>query len=322
MSTTTLESLKIFCDVARQKSFSRGASLNDVSQSAASQAVLQIEKRLGVRLIDRSKRPLALTPEGHLYYEGCRDLVDRHMALESRVRLYGKSAVSRISVASIYSVVLYNMNHYVKQFTSQFPRDTVRFTYLHPDEVYEKTISEEADLGLISFPRPVRELESVLWRTDAMGLVCPPGHRFTRMDSVTVDHLKGIDFVAFEGSLDIRRHIDRFLRENKVEPNVVMEFDNIEFIKRGIENAGAVSILPIPTVRKEIRNGSLALVSVAGMDLARPIAIVYRRKRALSAPVQGFIDILMEDSNVATVEKPSGNGVQSSEKLISVAEAG
>ena len=59
-----LETLNIFCDVVRHQSFSRGAEANSVSQSAASQAVRQLEKHLGAQLIDRSKRPWVLTPEG------------------------------------------------------------------------------------------------------------------------------------------------------------------------------------------------------------------------------------------------------------------
>src|SRR5437764_2792430 len=81
-----LEALKIFCDVARWASFSRGAAENGVSQSSASQAVHQLELRLGVKLIDRSKRPLVLTPHGKVYYEGCKDLVGRYLEIENRVK--------------------------------------------------------------------------------------------------------------------------------------------------------------------------------------------------------------------------------------------
>ena len=58
------ESLKIFCDVVRWASFSRGAAENGISQSSASQAVHQLEERLGVKLIDRSKRPLVADAAG------------------------------------------------------------------------------------------------------------------------------------------------------------------------------------------------------------------------------------------------------------------
>src|SRR5271170_4376238 len=81
-----LETLKIFCDVVRWASFSRGAMENGISQSSASQAVHHLEERLGLKLIDRSKRPLVLTPPGKVYFDGCRELVDRYFELEKRVK--------------------------------------------------------------------------------------------------------------------------------------------------------------------------------------------------------------------------------------------
>src|SRR6185437_1989301 len=84
-----LETLKIFCDVVRWSSFSRGAEENGNSQSAASQAVHQLETRLGGKLIDCSKRPLVPTAQGKLYYDGCKDLVDRYLDLEDRVKALG-----------------------------------------------------------------------------------------------------------------------------------------------------------------------------------------------------------------------------------------
>jgi DNA-binding transcriptional LysR family regulator len=260
MNLASLESLKIFCDVVREKSFSRGASMNEVSQSAASQAVLQIEKRLGVRLIDRTKRPLALTREGQIYYKECRNLVDRYLAVEARIRTRHDNEISRVNVASIYSVVLYDMNQYVQRFVARHPQYQVRFQYLHPDDVYATVLSGQADLGLVSFPSSRREFEVIVWRNEPMVLVCSPTHRFSALNRVAVEQLNGVDFVAFEPGLAIRRHVDRFLRQHDVEVNAVMAFDNIEFIKRGLETSSTVSILPEPTVRTEANSGSLRVI--------------------------------------------------------------
>jgi DNA-binding transcriptional LysR family regulator len=65
-----IETLRIFCDVVQHQSFSRGANVNEVSQSAATQSVHRVEKHFGVDLVDRSKRPFVLTPEGQACYEG------------------------------------------------------------------------------------------------------------------------------------------------------------------------------------------------------------------------------------------------------------
>ncbi|MGH9659733.1 MAG: helix-turn-helix domain-containing protein, partial [Bryobacteraceae bacterium] len=58
---------KLFRDIAHHKSISRGSVLNGMSQSAASQHLQELEKKLGVTLVDRSTRPLALTEAGELY---------------------------------------------------------------------------------------------------------------------------------------------------------------------------------------------------------------------------------------------------------------
>src|SRR5881628_2260733 len=125
-----LKSLKIFCDVVSRRSFSKAAEEHNISQSGASQVVHQLEKGLGVKLIDRSKRPFTLTPEGDIYYEGCRKLVERYASLDEEV-------AGRVRVASIYSVGLSHMNRYLQEFLSQYPKANVRLEYLHPHRVYE-----------------------------------------------------------------------------------------------------------------------------------------------------------------------------------------
>src|SRR5438034_232475 len=110
------ESLKIFCDVARHRSFSLAAAANEVTQSAASQVVLQLERRLGVQLIDRSTRPLQLTPQGRLYYDGCKGLVEQYLEVEAAVRKLQMKLAATVQVAAIYSVGLGDMSLYVQRF--------------------------------------------------------------------------------------------------------------------------------------------------------------------------------------------------------------
>src|SRR5450631_3650811 len=101
-----LESLKIFCDVIRHRSFSHAAELHEVTQSAVSQIVSQLEKRVSVQLIDRSTRPLQLTPLGLTYYEGCKVLLEKYDELEARVRNALVEISGTVMIAAIYSVSL------------------------------------------------------------------------------------------------------------------------------------------------------------------------------------------------------------------------
>ena len=110
------EALQIFCDVVRHQSFSRGASANAVSQSAASQAIRQLERRLGAQLIDRSKRPWQLTPEGKLFFQGCQEIIERYHELEDAVQRRQHPSGYTVRVASIYSVPLHDLTGYVDRF--------------------------------------------------------------------------------------------------------------------------------------------------------------------------------------------------------------
>src|SRR5438270_6879 len=273
-----LESLKIFCDVVRWASFSRGAAENKISQSSASQAVHQLELRLGVKLIDRSKRPLVLTPHGKVYYEGCKELVGRYLEIESRVKALedDHNVVGTVRVASIYSIGLHHMSQYVRTFGTLYPGASVQLEYLHPTRVVESVCDDAAELGLISYPRKWPELTVTPWREEDMVLAVHPSHRFAGLGSVPVAKLDGETFVGFDADLAIRRAIDRFLRHHDVQVRIALEFDNIENIKRAVEIPAGVTILPEPTLAREVKAGTLAAVHIDGQDpshrLTRPLA--------------------------------------------------
>lgn len=301
-----LEALKIFCDVVRWGSFSRGAHENQISQSSASQAVHQLELRLGVKLIDRSKRPLVLTPHGKVYYEGCKDLVGRYYEIETRVKALedDHKVAGTVRVASIYSVGLHHMSRYAQQFAELYPEANVRLEYLHPTRVVESVNHEGAELGLISYPRKWPELTVIPWRDEEMVLAVHPKHRFAARETVDVGQLDGEKFVNFDPDLSIRRAIDRFLRRHGVQVETVMEFDNIENIKRAVEIPAGVAILPEPTLAQEVRAGTLAAVRFTSHELTRPLAIIHRRSGQLGLTASRFLNLL-------TAEHASGSLVSS-----------
>src|SRR6516164_91976 len=140
-----IESLKVFCDVARCRSFSQAAQLNHLTQSAASQTVLCLEKHLKAQLVDRSVRPLQLTPLGQRFYEGCRALLEQYLELEASVRRGGAEVETTVEVAAIYSVGLGDMGKHVERFKAEQPHARVHIDSLHPDRVYERVADGTAD---------------------------------------------------------------------------------------------------------------------------------------------------------------------------------
>ncbi|MCE9545844.1 MAG: LysR family transcriptional regulator [Planctomycetia bacterium] len=287
-----LKSLKVFCDVVSRRSFSRAADENGISQSGASQVVHHLEEHLGVKLLDRSKRPFLLTSEGEVFYDGCRKLVEKYFTLEDEVRTLHSEVAGRVRVASIYSVGLHLMDRYLQEFLTRYPKANVRLEYLHPHRVYEAIDADQADIGLVSYPKSSRLLKAIPWRDEPMALVCAPQHRFAHRDRLTLEELAGERVVGFDDGLTIRREIDRVLTQHDVEVQVVMEFDNIETIKRAIEINAGVSLLPAPTVLREVEVGTLCAVPLVGNELIRPLGIIHRRGKNLGTTVRRFIEML------------------------------
>jgi DNA-binding transcriptional LysR family regulator len=287
-----LESLKVFCDVARCRSFSQAAQVNGLTQSAASQTVLHMEKHLKVLLIDRSVRPLQLTPLGQRFYEGCRELVARYYELEASLRSAGVEIEATVEVAAIYSVGLGDMGKYVERFRTEYPHARIHIDYLHPDRVHEKVVNGTADFGLVSFPRASRKWDVLPWREEEMVLACAPSHPLAGRSSICPAELAGEKYVAFDKALSIRRQVDKFLREQETTVEVACEFDSIENIKKAVEELSGVALLPEPTLRREVKSGSLVAVPLSGTRLLRPLGIILRRHHRLGASAQRFMEML------------------------------
>jgi DNA-binding transcriptional LysR family regulator len=291
-----LASLKVFCDVVRHRSFSQAAQANDITQSAASQIVSQLEseKNLNVQLIDRSTRPLTLTPLGQTFYEGAKALLEQYRELESSIHNAQAQIAGTVQVAAIYSVGLGDMGQYVSRFQEFEPGSQVHLEYLHPDRVYEKVLDGTADLGLVSFPRPSPKLAVLPWRNEDMVLACSPRHRLAQNLALQLRDLTGQKYIHFDKNLAVRRQIDKFLRDQGVTVEVVHEFDNIENIKQAVVVGAGVALLPEPTLRREVKARTLVAVPLFGCKFSRPFGIIHRRRHKLSHTAQRFIELLRE----------------------------
>jgi len=291
-----IETIRIFCDVVQHQSFSRGAAANEVSQSAATQSVHRMERHFGVQLVDRSKRPFVLTPEGQACYEGFREVLELYDAVEARVRSLRMEITGVVRLAAIYSVGLHDMSRCMQEFMRRYPKAKVRLEYLHPNRVYEAVLNSEVDMGIVSYPVVSPEISVVPLRSERMVVVCHPEHPLAKREAVTAEHLEGEDFVGFDRELSIRKEIDRFLRQRSVTIHVVMEFDNIETIKQAVQIGAGVSILPEPTVRREAEAGSVAVVRLIAPELKRPIGIIHRSRKLFTPTAGKLIELLREAS--------------------------
>ncbi len=289
------ESLKLFRDIAQTRSFSRGATLNGVSQSAASQQVQELEHELGIELLDRSTRPLVVTAAGHLYSEYCRDVLRRREEFHVALDLMKQEVEGTVRVASIYSVGLSEMVQLEQEFGRRRPEARLEVEYLRPEKVYSSVLSDSADLGLVSYPEPSREITVIPWRQEEMVVAASPYHPLAQRGGILAPaDLQGVDFIGFDDDLPISREIDRFLKGQGIEVNVALHFDNIQMIKEAVIHRVGVSIMPARIMNDEIAQGRLVAIPIAAPELYRPLGIIHRKKKRFYPVAQAFLELLCE----------------------------
>jgi LysR family transcriptional regulator, transcriptional activator of the cysJI operon len=290
----TLENLQLFRDIAQTRSLSRAAEMNGITPSAASQQIDQVEKSLGVMLLDRSTRPLSLTDEGRMYSDMCRDILRRRDEFQASLDRLKTEVSGTVRVAAIYSVGLSEMSELEAEFERRAPLARLEVEYLRPEKVYDAVADDRVDLGLVSYPEPTREIAVLQWRREEMVLATAPSHPLAFRDRVSAEDLNGVDFVTFDDDLPISREISRWLRAHGVEVNTTMRFDNIQTIKEAVILGSGVSIVPARILHSETADGRLRAVPLSEPGLSRPLGIIHRKKKRFARAAQAFLDLLQE----------------------------
>ncbi|MDA2926534.1 LysR family transcriptional regulator, partial [Acidobacteria bacterium AH-259-G07] len=311
-SIAAVQTLRLYCDVASFRSFSRAAVKHGITQPAVSQRIRQLEKHLGVVLIDRAVRPLGLTAAGELFLRECRKLLDRYDQLEQEVAELRPGPSGEVRVEAIYSAGIDLLNDVRAALGRRWPGVTVTLEYKRPEEVHQAVRDGHCDLGILSYPQRWRDVGILPLWNERMAVICSPQHPLAQRASVQASELGPWSLVTFESGLPVGWAIRRYLREQGVSPKISNVFDNIDTIKHVVAVTDEFSILPKRTVRREGATGSLTVVELEP-DLDRPMGVIYRRvgpsSRRFSPAGQAFVDCLLEhaaaDGKRPTRAKPT-----------------
>jgi DNA-binding transcriptional LysR family regulator len=289
-----IESLKVFCDLTETESFTKAAQINGVTQSAVSQQISSLERNFKSLLIERSKKKFRLTREGQVLYDYSKQIIQTYEALHSKLQEIKDIISGTIRVATIYSIGLHDLPPYIKRFLKDYPTVHVHVEYRRSNQVYEDVLGNVVDLGLVAYPQKDAKLEIVPLRKDALVLICHPHHPFAKQKTIRLKTLAGQKFVAFEPDIPTRKALDKILREHNVEVINVMEFDNIETVKRAVEIDAGISIVPLATIQQESAKQTLAAVHIDDGDFFRPLAAIYKKNKVLSPAMRQFLTIIKD----------------------------
>jgi DNA-binding transcriptional LysR family regulator len=175
------------------------------------------------------------------------------------------------------------------------PDVTLEVEYRRSTHVYTEVLEGNVDFGLVAFPKKRKGIAIDATWQDELVIICPPAHNLASEDSVSLERLKGENFISFEPDLPTRKAIDTFLRENSVSVHQSMEFDNIETVKRAVEIEHGISIVPRATVKEEVEGGSLAAVDIDAEGMVRTLGAIRKRTHPKTPAYREFLALLTRE---------------------------
>jgi DNA-binding transcriptional LysR family regulator len=292
-----VENFKVFADLVESESFSRAAKLNGITQSAVSQQLRGMEKHFKVLIVDRSQKQFRLTNEGKKLYGSAKEMLRLYETLNSELQEMRKEISGTIHISTVYSIGLHELPPYVKIFLAAYPEVNIRVEYRRANMVYEDILNNSIDLGLIAYPEKHKQLEVLPFHDDTLILAASPEHPLAKKSSIDLESLNGHKFIGFEPDIPTRKATDRIFREFNIDAELVMEFDNVETVKRAVEINAGIAILPQTTVTREEAQNLLKVIQFKNQNFRRPLALIHRKGRVLTPAMKKLIELLTTKKN-------------------------
>ena len=289
-----LRQLEIVRRVAETGSFTAAARALNVSQSAVSRQVLQLEEELGEPAFLRLGHKVRLTAAGQTLLDlSRRVLADIHDTTRG-IRDEQQSPSGTLHLGGGMTVCLHVFPALLKEFRRRQPRIEVKLTTGATSQLIERLRSGTLDVGLLTLPVDGSDLVQAPAIREELLLVMPPSHKLAKKRRITPADLHKQSWVLFERGSSTRRVIDDMFRTHEIHPRIVMETENVEILKALTTAGMGLTIVPYQALAREARSGTLRVRRIDGITMVRETGWVYVRGTRVPRVVQQLFDALRQ----------------------------
>ncbi|HSD95327.1 MAG TPA: selenium metabolism-associated LysR family transcriptional regulator [Syntrophales bacterium] len=292
----TMQQLEALIHLVEERSFSRAARKMHLTQPSLTKHVRNVEEALGAKIVDRSSRSLALTPEGRVLHDYARRIVKLRDEARERILLLREEEAGDIRIAASTIPATYILPYAIGAFRKKHPgiRTTVRTA--DSSDVIETVLDNGAEIGFIGKkPSAGKLIAEELWK-DRLVLAVPSGHPWAKRRSVRIAEIAKAPFVIREKGSGTREALEECLRETAGQGlphlNIAAEMGSSEAVKEAVIAGLGISVISVHAIRRELKAGILAALAIEGCPIERSFYLIYRRQFDLMAHHKIFLDYI------------------------------
>lgn len=286
-SNVTLRQLEAFVAVARFGSFTKASREIKLSQPALTMRIRDLEKKLAIRLLERTTRNVQITAAGREFLVEAERLLRGFDTLISDAKALANRERGRVVIASLPSLACNLVAPVMARFKKRYPRITMKVYDGGAGSVAHRVRVREADFGLSERPPEDTELEFTPLIVDGFSAVIRKDHPLAKCRSVKLTQLARYPFLAMSPGTGIRQDIDFAAVKANVSLNIICEIEQLNTLHSMIEAGIGVSAAP-ELAAAMVRFGSVVSRPISVPRLRRELGIVSRRNESLSPAADSF----------------------------------
>jgi DNA-binding transcriptional LysR family regulator len=296
------DQLETFLEVTRNLSFSRAAEKRFRTQPAISAQIRSIEEEVGCRLLDRSGGKVAITAAGKRFLKYVEEALEARRVALAAVAEIERVPSGEIVVAANEGTCLHLLPEVFADFKKQYPDVGITVKRSESREVLEAISDNSADFGVVAMPVKDKRLTTVVIHKDELVLITPPNHPLAGREEVSITEVAQYPLLIPKLGRT-RDAIDEVLHDRQIKPNISMELDSSELMKRFVAVDVGVALIASSNVVSDVKAGLLCACRVSDVQIRRDMALVFRKDKALSRAALAFIDIAVKHKSVGEKER-------------------
>lgn len=286
------ELLRLFVDICDLGSFSKAAARHIVSQSAVSQRVAQLERRLAHSLFDRKARPLTLTPAGQIVYDSARQLLAIHGQMQTHLEDLQPMLSGPVRLGCIFSLALGPLRHMLRQFLRDAASVELHVTHGETYELAQDVLNGLIDLALVAYGEKSEGIQIEDVGKEPMILVAPPGLKDLPTAPVLGSWMNHRPLVTFPHHSPTRRAIGEAFARISVAPTIVLEVANPVVLVEAVAAGRGCALMPFSSAISALEQAEIVYLPCPELEFERPICLMLHRRRPRTRAVRALADFL------------------------------
>lgn len=286
-----ISQLETLLTISRTLSFRKAGEQLNLTQPAVSAQIKSLEDEFKAVLVDRN-HPVTLTDRGKVFLEHAERILGIVEELKQKLSDLNQIPQGHIVLGTTTSIAIQILPRVLSYFQNQFPLIKTSIQSMSSSQVLASVENGSVDVGIGYLSDKSPQVETSVLYYDTFELVVSPRHPLADAKNVTIGSLKDVPLILLSPDTLGRRFVDRIFREHQIQPNIVMELNSSEEVKRMAEMGLGAGIVSKLSIAGELKRGTLKMIPVSELEASHPVGVITKSGRYVNSAMRQFLSDL------------------------------